>query len=135
MAKGSYSKTRFLEFLNYLKSENIHTGSTLADWRSAAASLLDNLSSNEEKDLRRINIDSLVERFAQRSCEQHQSITPWVLHQHRIQLSLAVGDFVAYVINPIRYRAERARNATRFAEPSLANPRRAGHSAANFAAG
>lgn len=135
MSKANYSKAQFFEFLNYLKAENIQTSSTLADWRSAAASLLDHLNSSEEKDLRRINIDSLIDRFAKRSCEQHQSITPWVLHQHRTQLSSAVGDFIAYVINPIRYRAERARNATRFSEASLSSLRRGERQLRNRAAG
>lgn len=103
MSKTAYSKDRFYEFLEYISSERLVIEVDLDHWEAAATQMLAVLTPAEEKDLRSLDVDVICRRFTKTVAQRGNSITPWVLHQYKRQLRDAIGNFVAFAINPTKY--------------------------------
>ena len=106
MSKANYSKPSFFKFLDYVDSASYKDAMTVRQWQAAAVIMLDDLTGDETKDLRALDLDALGERCLQQFGHEPPRLAPWALQTNKQLLRSAIGEFVAYVINPARYRAE-----------------------------
>ncbi len=106
MSKAKYSKPHFFAFLEYVENACFKDEPTVRQWHAAAQNMLDDLSSDETRDLRSLDLDALGERCLQQFGHEPPKLTPWALKHNKQVLRSAIGEFIAYVVNPARYRAE-----------------------------
>lgn len=138
LKKGAFSVKEFYTFLSVARRGGLLSPQKLHTWQETLREFQSFMQSNERDDLRSIDIDSVSERYIEQVNKEQISITPWVIHTRKDLLQNAIGNFVAYVINPHKY-CESMRNSTasRLAatpiELTASNPPRAQHSAATSA--
>jgi len=95
-----YSSQAFFEFLDYLSKKGLMKKPTIAARRAASKAILDILDEDDTADLRRIDVDRVVNRFANL---KGNGFTPGSLNTYKSRFSSALNDFLSYKANPLGF--------------------------------
>lgn len=98
-----YSIKHFYGFLDEARKHDVLSAEKLHIWRVALREFQPVMEPCECEDLRRIDIEGVSKRYLERVSEEKTSITPWLIHTRKKHLQNAIGNFVAYAINPLKY--------------------------------
>jgi len=104
LKKTRYSLPHFFNFLEAVWQEKLVKKNTLKRWQDAITEFQKVLLQEEVADLRCIDIKQLASRYIDLLVEQRSSITPWRIYHLKNALSQAIGDFIAFTINPNEYK-------------------------------
>lgn len=96
-----YSAKAFFEFMDYLSAKGLLNQNTATSRKAASKKILDILESEEKKDLRKIDVDALHNRFANLS---RNTYTPQSLQVYKSRFASARKDFIKFVDNPSGFR-------------------------------
>jgi hypothetical protein len=103
-----FSLHQFAYFLKLVGKDGLVHGSTLELWREAAREFEIAFTRNEKQDLRCVDIRQLSQRYVSSIADTRSSVTPWRVLMLESVMAAALGDFIAFTINPIRYRENRS---------------------------
>jgi hypothetical protein len=98
---ADYSKEAFLKFLDYLSDKGLIKSQTIRGWRSAALKLMADLSEDEERDIRTVDLDLAVHKTANRDSI---SVSPESLKAYRSRVALAIQEFISWRDDPATYK-------------------------------
>lgn len=103
LKRCAFSVESFHSFL----AEASHTGvlplGKAQRWQETLQEFQAVLQAEERDDLRRLDVEALSERYTQLVARQNVRITPWLIQSRKAVLQQAVGNFIAYAINPLKY--------------------------------
>lgn len=103
LKKRIYSVKHFYGFLDEARRRDVLSAEKLHKWRVALREFQSVMRPCECDDLRCIDIEGVSKRYLKRVSEERISITPWLIHTRKKHLQNAIGNFVAYAINPLKY--------------------------------
>jgi hypothetical protein len=118
-----YSKESLMKFLDHIISKDLVKPETGRSWRVAVSKMLVDLSPAEESDVRKIDMEVLTHKFANRNTRTG-TYTPQSLNVYRSRVTSAIQEFVTYVDDPIEYKPRVFRGKTRKKETT--NQRQSG---------
>lgn len=101
--KCAFSVKQFYTFLAEAGSKGVLSSEKQETWQETVHEFEAVMQPSECEDLRSIDIEGVSQRYIELVSRQNVSITPWTIHLHKTQLQNAIGDFIAYVINPLKY--------------------------------
>lgn len=101
--KCAFSVKQFYTFLSIARKRGLLAPEKLHSWQEALREFQAVMQPSEQDDLRSIDIESVSERYIERVSKERISITPWLIHTRKSLLQNAIGNFIAYAINPIKY--------------------------------
>ena len=102
MATG-YAHKDLIAFLDYLSDKGLMKRGTVEARKAASNTLLSVLSAEEREDLRALNTDELLHRFANlRGTEFKQES----MRVYKSRLVAALRDFESYKKDPVRFRPQ-----------------------------
>ena len=107
MKRSRYSLNHFYYFLETLWEERLVKSATLNMWQEAIKEFQQVLTDEETLDLRSVEIKKLSRRYLDMLIDQRSSITPWRIHKLKSLMNTAVGEFIAFTINPLEYRCNK----------------------------
>jgi hypothetical protein len=110
-----------MKFLDHIISKGLVKQGTGRSWRVAASKMLDDLSLAEESDVRKIDIEVLTRKFANRNTGTY---TPQSLNVYRSRVTSAIQEFVSYVDDPVEYKPRMLKGQAR--KKDVANHRQVG---------
>jgi len=96
-----YSSAAFFDFLDYLSAKGIMKPSTVTARRAAAKAIFEILDSEDVADLRDLDVDQAVTRFANL---KGNGFTPGSLKSYKSRFAGALSDFLAYKANPLAFK-------------------------------
>jgi hypothetical protein len=105
----NYSLEELNKFLDWAQDKGVLKPETAKSRKVAANKILNKLSADEASDLRKIDLDREVDRFANR---QGSDYLPASLQVYKSRLKSAVAEFIAYVDNPMGYKAGKSSKVT-----------------------
>lgn len=99
-----YSLSHFFHFLETVWQEKLIKKNDLKQWQEAVTEFQKVMNAEEIRDLRRVEIKRLSNRYIDFLVDSRSSITPWRIYQLKNGLAAAIGNFIAFTINPNEYR-------------------------------
>lgn len=96
-----YSVRGLLRFLDLLVEKGLGKANTVMSLKVAVAKVLADLSTEEEADVRRIDVELAVKKLNNRFPNQ---LAPRTLAEYQRRTTVAVREFVAYLEDPSGYR-------------------------------
>lgn len=121
MADKDYSLLALNEFIDYLANKHLLNKNTAQSRKGAANKILGVLDEQEASDLRKIDLDLVFTRFANKAGKDYK---PDSLMVYRSRLSSALNDFFSYVENPAQFRPAVKSNGTGSTKKPVKNIRR-----------
>lgn len=118
--EADFSQAALVRFLDYVSEKGLLNRSTAQGWKVATLKVLDDLSTAEANDIRKVDVDLAFRRFANRNAGK---LSPASLGEYRRRASAAIQDFVQWAENPESYQPSVA--STRV--PRSDNSRRGGN--------
>lgn len=100
MDQKNYSETNFLQFIRQSAVSGLINPATSVSRKKAAEQLLTQLNTNEQQDLRQLDVDKLCSRFHKL---QGSTIREESLEIYKSRLKAALGDFITWVDNPFDF--------------------------------
>lgn len=82
-------------------------GVTVNQWWEAIAAFGPVLTESEMRDLRCVEIKDVSGRYVALLVARSASITPWRILKTENLLAEALGEFIAFAINPTQYRRDK----------------------------
>jgi hypothetical protein len=110
---ADYSKASLMKFLDHIIAKGLVKPETGKSWRVATSKMLVDLSPAEESDVRKIDIEILTSKFANRNTGTY---TPQSLTVYRSRVTSAIQEFVNYVENPVGYKPRALKGKARKTE-------------------
>lgn len=101
MTDKEYSLQALNEFLDYLSNKHLLNKNTAQSRKGAANKVLSVLDDKEASDLRKLDLDLVFTRFANKAGKDYK---PDSLMVYRSRLTSALNDFLSYVENPAQFR-------------------------------
>jgi hypothetical protein len=101
--KTRFSLPNFFGFLEAVWQEKLVRKNTLKRWQDAIDEFQQVMSEEEVADLRCIDVKQLGSRYIDLLVDKRSSITPWRIYHLKNALAQAIGDFVAFTVNPHEY--------------------------------
>lgn len=102
--KTRFALPHFYGFLEAMWHEKLVKKNTLKCWQDAVSEFQQVMDEDEFADLRCVDVKGLGTRYVDLLVHQRSSITPWRIYQLKNALAQAIGDFVAFTINPHEYK-------------------------------
>jgi len=99
----NYSRSALLEFLDYLAQKGLMKRGTVSSRKAACNNMLGILEEDEASDLRKIDLESVANRFA---TLKGANYTPDSLQIYRSRVGSAVSDFLRYRENPATFKVK-----------------------------
>lgn len=65
------------------------------------------LFDSEREDLRRLDVESVCQRYAEYAYRARKSLTPWTINSVKKLLLETIGEFIAFAVNPPLYSRRR----------------------------
>ena len=97
----NYSKQALLGFLEMLAEKGLANANTVQGFRVATNKILDDLSTDEDGDVRKIDVATAVRRFHNKN---PGLLSPASLGEYQRRVSTAIKEFVSYTENPTTYK-------------------------------
>ncbi len=107
---NGYSSADLLEFLEYLGNKGLVNKSTAAARRSGCTKIFELVSPNGIDDVRTIDPDQYMERFANLSGSTY---SPGTHKEYRSRLGRSIEDFLRFKENPANFKAAPSRESKR----------------------
>jgi hypothetical protein len=117
MATG-YSMGELLSFLDYEREKGLVKDATISARKAAVNAIFGILDEEEALDLREIDLESVVSRFANLNSTK---FTPDSLRTYKSRASSALSDFLAYRENPIVFKPGITARTSRRSRPENQN--------------
>ena len=111
---GDFSKASLLKFIDFSLDKAFVASETGKAWRVAATKLLEDLTEEEEADVRKVDVEIASRRFANRNPGVY---TPESLTTYRSRAKAAIEEFISYTNNPFGYKPRGLNGKTRKTEP------------------
>ena len=89
----SYGRSELLSFLSYLADKGLANSNTVQGLRVAVTKILADLSSDEEADIRRVNVALAMKRFQNKN---PRALAPDSIGVYERRVASAISEFVAY---------------------------------------
>ena len=102
--KTRFSLHNFFGFLEAVWQEKLIRKNTLKRWQDAIGEFQQVMSDDEIADLRCADVKQLGARYIDLLVDNRSSITPWRIYHLKNALAQAIGDFIAFTINPHEYK-------------------------------
>lgn len=102
--KTRFSLHNFFGFLESVWQENLLKKNTLKRWQEAVGEFQQVMSDEEIADLRCADVKQLGMRYVELLVDNRSSVTPWRIYHLKNALGQAIGDFIAFTINPHEYK-------------------------------
>ena len=116
-ADSRFSEEAFFQFIEFVGKKGLVKPTKANNWKSAGIQLLSILDSNEKSDLRNIEVDALVDRFANL---KGTDVTASSLKTYRSRFKGAHSDFISWAEDPVNYSPSgRTHSAKPKASPSM----------------
>lgn len=119
-AAPDYSREALARFVDYVVDKGLVNPSTAQGWRVATSKVLEDLSSDEEADVRRIDLDATFKRFLNRHPGR---LSPASTGEYRRRVGRAIEEFVSWMENPAGYGSRTAAWAARAESRPRSRPR------------
>jgi hypothetical protein len=100
---GSYSRQGLLDFLDYLGKKGLMKVATVMSRKAAVNTLLSILNEEEAADLRNLDLDMLLQRFANLKGAEFK---PESVRVYKSRLNSALSDFANYKKNPLSFKPQ-----------------------------
>ncbi len=97
-----YSSESLLQFLDYAAEKGLMNRHTARTKKVAVSSIFEILDDNELSDIRNLDVNDVIQRFAHLEGEK---FTPKSLKDYKSRLNSSVRDFIRYRDNPLAYSA------------------------------
>lgn len=127
----TYTFAELTSFLDFLSEKGLANTNTVQGMRVAVTKVLVDLSPEEEKDIRRVDVALAVRRFVNKN---PGALSPNSLAEYQRRVATAIKEFVAYKENPAGYTGYgggvSSRTASSRSENSVKTPKRRQDSAA-----
>src|SRR5262245_41790498 len=101
----TYSKQDVLQFLDYLSSKGLMNKDTVSSRRAAVNTLLSILSEEEAANLKGLDVDLLLHRFANK---KGSGFKPESIRVYKSRLNAVLADFERYKRDPVNYKPNHA---------------------------
>jgi len=111
-----YSKENLVQFLNFMAEKGLMKDSTVSSRKVAVNKVFSVLEETELSDLRKLNIDDVIQRFHNKNS---MDVSPSTLRVYESRIKSSIKDFLNYKGNPSGFQPT---SALRKTESSL--PRR-----------
>lgn len=98
---ADYSRTALMRFLDILEEKGLAKSNTVIGRRVACTKILDDLSSEEESDVRRIDVETAVKKFVNKN---PGDLSPRTLGEYRRRIQRTIKDFVRYNEDPESFK-------------------------------
>lgn len=96
-----YSREALLEFLDYAATKGLMNANTASSRRVSSSAMLSILDDGEARDLRLVDLDDLMRRFANINSKKY---SPGSLRVYLSRVKTSIEDFVRYQDNPAGFR-------------------------------
>ncbi len=117
MQSNIFSMEKFLRFMNRATRTGIFDQSQKKEWFRITTDIIGLLTPDEQRDLRTLDIPTLEQRYTDSFAQKNVSVSSWAIFQRKKFLTFAVGEFIAFSVNPTRYLKEQKR---KFLNPATA---------------
>jgi hypothetical protein len=97
----NYSIQELNKFLDYLRAKGLMKSDAVAARKAAVNSVLGILNPEEAKDVRSLNLDDVVVRFANL---KGSGFKPESIRVYKSRVSASIGDFIDYRKNPMTFK-------------------------------
>jgi hypothetical protein len=98
----NFSIQELNKFLDYLRAKGLMKAESVAARRAAVNSILGILTPEEAKDVRDLNLDDVVVRFANL---KGSGFKPESIRVYKSRVSASIADFLDYRKNPVTFKA------------------------------
>ncbi len=109
MQSNIFSMEKFLRFMNRATRTGIFDQSQKKEWFRITTDIIGLLTPEEQRDLRTLDIPTLEQRYATSFAQKNMGVSSWAIFQRKKFLTFAVGEFIAFSINPTLYIKEQKR--------------------------
>lgn len=124
MQSTIFSMEKFLRFMNRATRTGIFDQTQNKEWFRITSDIIGLLTPEEQRDLRTLDIPALENRYAASFAQKNVSVSSWAIFQRKKFLTFAVGEFIAFSVNPSLYVKEQKRKYLKPAnEPAHSNYR------------
>lgn len=96
-----FSRTSLFEFIDYVDKKGLVKHSAARNWRSATKQLLSILNNDEAADLRSIDVDELISRFAN---IKGTKMTQATMRVYRTRFATAITNFISWAEDPVNFK-------------------------------
>lgn len=110
-----YSYSGLIEFLEYASNHGLMKAPTARSYRVAATKVQDELTEQEARDVRNIDLDLVFQRFVNRNKVE---VAQKTLRVYRRRLETAIEEYVAWRADPMGYRPQIGSRRARSGEPT-----------------
>lgn len=106
MPHNAFTMDNFFAFMNQAMAAGIFEPSQQKEWIRFVPDIPELLNQPEKEDLRRLEIAGIDERYLNTLHQKSLMASSWLIFQRKKLLTRAVGEFVAFSVNPRRYWAD-----------------------------
>lgn len=99
-----FSLYQFHCFLKLAGQDHLVDRNTLGLWSEAAREFGPIFNFREAQDLRCVDVSRVSQRYIRSLIDMHTHIAPRRVLKMQSHLRAALGDFIAFAVNPARYR-------------------------------
>lgn len=104
------SRAELLKFLTYVGAKGLLSPATVESRKASVNKVLGVLSDEEAEDVRKLNLDEVVLRFANLHGQQYTSDS---LRTYKSRTKSSIDDFIRYVENPMAFKVGGAKRIPR----------------------
>lgn len=101
-----YSGESLLQFLTYAADKGLMNKETARTKKVSVSAILNILDDRERQDIRQLDIDEIIHRFANL---EGQKFTPSSLSVYKSRFNSSIRDFLRYKDNPLTYSATKSK--------------------------
>lgn len=119
-----YSFEALRKFIEVVREKGLHSKATAQGWQVATGKVLGDLEQSALQDVRTIDVEVAVRRFANRN---PGTLSPKSLGEYQRRVTQVIQEFVDWTDNPVAYRPKGSTTQQRRKEtsaPSTAQPPR-----------
>jgi len=98
---ADFSKAALLRFLDTIGTQGLANPSTAHGFKVACTKILADLSTEEEGDVRKVDVDTAIRRFANKN---PGTLSPSSLTEYGRRVNRAISEFNKYVENPAGFK-------------------------------
>jgi hypothetical protein len=111
---SDYDATALMSFLDYLAEKGIGKPETMKSRRIAVSRVVEALGADALQDLRRVDVDELMERFFNLEGARY---SPDSMRTYKSRVNTSVSDFLRYRENPAGFKVQGQRRSRARKEP------------------
>jgi hypothetical protein len=99
-----FSLDHYVMFVDFVWHYALVEENKAVVWKDVMSECQPILTEEEKADMRSVQISSLARRYVDHLIKRRRSITPWRVQEFKLNVSEAIGEFIAYTINPDDYQ-------------------------------